>query len=369
MAKDYSKTLGVDKNASEADLKAAFRKLAHQHHPDKNGGDDKKFKEVNEAYQTLSDKNKRAQYDQFGSDGPSFGGGGQSGNPFGGQQGGFGGFDFSQFQGFGGQSTGSGQGFEFDLGDLFGGAFGGARASRARRGNDIETQVRITFKESVFGVEKKIVLNKTSVCKVCHGDGAKPGTKLKTCATCKGQGKISQVQRTILGNMQTVTDCPECYGSGKIPETKCDTCKGAGVTRDKSEIAINIPAGLNNGDTLRMDGQGEAIPHGASGDLFIHLAIESHPMFKRMGNDLIMAKEIPLADALLGTTLEFESLDGKEKLEVPEGTNTGDQLKIKNRGVSNGRSRGDLLVGIKVIMPKKLSKKAKALIEDLKKEL
>jgi molecular chaperone DnaJ len=351
MPKDYYKTLGVDKNASEADIKAAFRKLAHLHHPDKNKGDDKKFKEINEAYQTLSDKSKRAQYDQFGSNGPQFGGGG---NPFEG-------FDFSQFQGgFGGQG-----GFEFDLGDLFG---GGGR-SRTPRGNDIETQIRITFKESVFGVEKKITLNKVSECKVCHGSGAKPGTKMNTCKTCNGKGSVVRMQRTILGNMQTQTQCEDCFGSGKIPEQKCDVCRGAGVVRDKEEITVPIPAGLTNGDTLRMDGRGEAIPHGKSGDLFIHIAVESHGMFKRMGNDLIMAKEISLADALLGTELEIESLDGKETLEIPEGTNTGDQLKIKGRGVVHGRSRGDLIVGIKVNMPKRLSRKTKEVIEELRKEL
>lgn len=365
MNKDFYKILGVDKNASEADIKSAFRKLAHQHHPDKNGGDDKKFKEVNEAYQTLSDKNKRAQYDQFGSGGPQFGGA-QGGNPFGG---GAGGFDFSQFQGFGGHSTGSGQGFEFDLGDLFGGAFGGASASRARRGNDIETQIRITFKESVFGVEKKVSLNKVSTCHTCHGTGGKPGTKMDTCKKCNGQGRIQKVQRTILGNMQTVTECDECFGSGKIPEEKCSTCRGAGVVRDREDILIKVPAGLSNGDTLRMDGAGEAVPHGKAGDLFIHVAIDAHPLFKRMGNDLIMPYEIGLVDALLGKDIEIETLDGKETLEIPEGSNTGDQLKIRGKGIPHGKSRGDLIVGLKVKMPKKLSKKAKEIIDDLKKEL
>lgn len=365
MSKDHYKTLGVSKTASEADIKSAFRKLAHQHHPDKNGGEDKKFKEINEAYQTLSDKNKRAQYDQFGSAGPQFGGGGQGGNPFGGGQGGFdfSNFDFSQFQ-QGGQG-----GFEFDLGDLFGGGFGGGRGSRAKRGNDIETQIRITFKESIFGAEKKISLNKVSSCKTCNGTGGKPGTKMHTCKKCDGQGRIMKTQRTILGNMQTQAECDECFGSGKIPEEKCGTCRGAGVVRDKEEITLKIPAGLNNGDTLRMDGAGEAVPHGQSGDLFIQVAIEAHPVFKRSGNDLIMPQEVSLIDALLGVTLEIETLDGKEKLEIPEGTNTGDQLKIHGKGVVHGHARGDLIIGIKVKMPKKLSKRAKEIIADLKKEL
>ena len=370
MSKDYYKILGVSKTASEAEIKSAFRKLAHQYHPDKNGGDDKKFKEVNEAYQTLSDKQKRAQYDQFGSDGPQFNGGG---NPFGqgGFGGGFGGFSWEDIMrqagqqgGFGGQAGG----FEFDLGDLFGGAFGGGR-SRVRRGNDIETQVKITFKEMVFGTEKKIHLNKVSTCKTCHGNGAKIGSKIHDCKTCHGKGRVVKVQRTILGNMQTQVECDACYGTGKIPEHKCEVCKGAGVVRDKEEMVIKIPAGLSNGDTLRMDGAGEAIPHGESGDLFIHVAIDSHPILKRVGNDLIMTKEINLADALLGTEIEIETLDGKEKLHIPEGTNTGDQLKIKSKGVAHGRGRGDLIVGIKVNMPKRLSKKAREIVENLKNEI
>ena len=364
MSKDYYKILGVEKNATEADIKSAFRKLAHQHHPDKNGGDDKKFKEVNEAYQTLSDKQKRAQYDQFGPAYAQGGFGAGTGNPFGGGGNPFEGFDFSQFQ-----QGGFGQGgFEFDLGDLFGGGFGGGR-SKVRRGNDIETQIKITFKEAVFGVEKKIVLNKVSQCKTCHGSGAKPGTKSHDCKTCNGKGVVVKIQRTILGNMQTQAACDACYGTGKVPEHKCDHCKGAGVVRDKEEITIKIPAGLNNGDTLRMDGAGEAIPHGQAGDLYIHIAIDSHSTMKRVGNDLIMAREISLADALLGTEIEIETLDGKEKLHIPEGTNTGDQLKIKSKGVMHGRGRGDLIVGIKVDMPKRLSKKAKEMIEELRKEL
>lgn len=368
MSKDYYKILGVDKKATDADLKTAFRKLAHQYHPDKNKGDDTKFKEINEAYQVLSDKQKRAQYDQFGSAGPGFNGAG-GGNPFG--QGGFGGFDFSNFDfsQFGGQGGFNSQGgFEFDLGDLFGGAFGGGR-SRTPRGNDIETQVRITFKESIFGTEKKIALNKVSECKTCHGSGAKPGSKLHTCKTCNGNGRITRMQQTILGNMQTQSICDTCYGTGKVPEEKCSTCRGAGVVRNKEEIAVKIPAGLSNGDTLRMDGAGEAVPHGKLGDLFIHIAIESHPTFKRLGDDIIMAKEVPLADALLGAKISIETLDGVEELEIPEGTNTGDQLKIKGKGVVRSRGRGDLIVGIKLKMPKKLSRKTKEIIEGLRGEL
>lgn len=375
MSKDYYKTLGVSKTATEAEIKSAFRKLAHEHHPDKNKGDDKKFKEINEAYQTLSDKTKRAQYDQFGTDGPQFGGAHSTssgqGNPFGGAGGGFGGFSWEdimrQAQQQGGFSSGQG-GFEFDLGDLFGGAFGGGR-SRVRRGNDIETQVKITFKEMVFGVEKKIHLNKVSQCAMCHGSGAAPDSKINTCGTCHGKGRVAQMQRTILGTIQTQTECDACFGSGKIPEKKCSSCKGVGVVRDKQEINVTIPAGLSNGDTLRMDGAGEAIPHGQSGDLYIHVAIESHPTFKRSGHDLIMVQEINLVSALLGTDMVIETLDGNETLSIPEGATTGDQFTIKGKGVVHGRNRGNIIVGIKVVMPKKLSKKAKELIEELRKEL
>lgn len=363
MSKDYYKTLGVSKTATEAEIKSAFRKLAHQHHPDKNGGDDTKFKEINEAYQTLSDKNKRAQYDQFGSAGPQFNGGG---NPFG-QGGGFGGFDFSNFD-FSQFQQGANGGFEFDLGDLFGGAFGGGGRSRTPRGNDIETQIRITFKESVFGVEKKITLNKVSECKTCHGSGAKPGSKMHDCKTCGGKGRVTRVQRTILGNMQTQTMCDDCFGSGKIPDEKCGTCRGAGVVRDREELTLKIPAGINTGDTLRMDGAGEAVPHGKPGDLFIHVAVEPHPVFKRMGNDLVMPLEISLTDALLGKMIDIETLDGKESLHIPEGSNTGDQLKIRGKGVPHGRSRGDIVVAIRVKMPKKLSKKTREIIEGLRGE-
>jgi molecular chaperone DnaJ len=360
MSKDYYKTLGIDKNASEADIKSAFRKLAHQHHPDKNKGDDKKFKEINEAYQTLSDKTKRAQYDQFGSNGPQFGGQG-GGNPFGGAGGNpFDGFDFSQFQGGFGQG-----GFEFDLGDLFG---GGGR-SRSRRGSDLETSLKITFKESVFGVEKTITLNRTATCKTCHGNGAKPGTSLHTCKACDGKGKIVRVQRTILGNIQTAVECDQCFATGKIPDEKCGTCRGAGIVREKEDLKVKIPEGVNNGDTLRMDGAGEAISGGPSGDLYIHLSVETHPVFKRTGNDLLMPLEVSLVDALLRTKIVVETLDGKEECEIPEGTNTGDQLRIRHKGVPHGRSRGDIVVGVKIKMPKKLSGKAREIIEGLKKEL
>lgn len=359
MSKDYYKILGVEKNATDADIKSAFRKLAHLHHPDKNKGDDKKFKEVNEAYQTLSDKAKRAQYDQFGSDGPQFGGQG-GGNPFGGAGGNpFDGFDFSQFQGGFGQG-----GFEFDLGDLFGGG-----RSRQRRGSDLETSLKITFKEAVFGVEKTVSVNRTGTCKTCGGSGGRPGTKLHTCKACDGKGRITRVQRTILGSMQTAVECEQCFATGKVPEEKCSTCRGAGVVRGREDLQVKIPAGISNGDTLRMDGAGEAVSGGPSGDLYIRLSVDAHPLFKRTGDDLFMQREISLADALLGGTIEFESLDGKESLKIPDGVSSGDTIRLHGKGVPRGRSRGDIVVSVKIRMPKRLSKKARETIDGIREEL
>lgn len=252
MSKDYYNILGVSKSASKDEIKKAFHKLAHKHHPDKNGGDDSKFKEVNQAYQTLSDDQKRASYDQFGENGPQMGGGGGQG---------FGGFDFSGF----GQNAG---GFEFDLGDMFGDMFGGgSRRSKARRGADLQTSISLTFKESIFGVEKEIRVTKPSTCTTCKGDGAKPGTAVDTCGQCNGHGVVKAVQRTILGSIQTTQTCPKCDGIGKIPKTSCDTCRGKGVVNQPRTIKITVPAGIQHGETLRLSGLGEAIKSGQSGDI------------------------------------------------------------------------------------------------------
>jgi molecular chaperone DnaJ len=269
MAKDYYKTLGVGKNASQDEIKKAFRKMAHQYHPDKNKGDDSKFKEINEAYRTLSDEKKRAQYDQFGSDGPSFAGGGYgAGNQ------GFGGFDFSGFQ--------NGQGFDMgDLGDIFsdffsaqGGPASGWGGSRTRRGRDISTEISLAFSEAVFGVEKTIAITKQSTCETCKGSGAKPGTKMKTCAKCKGQGQIRQTKRSILGTFENVTMCDECFGSGQTPEEKCGTCKGHGVHNKQETIKLTIPSGINNGEMVKLSGYGEAVSHGKTGDLYVKIKIK-----------------------------------------------------------------------------------------------
>lgn len=305
MSKDYYKTLGVDKKASEAEIKAAFRKLAHQYHPDKNGGDDKKFKEVNEAYQTLSDKNKRAQYDQFGSAGPGgFGGGQYQGNPFG--QGGFGGFSWEdimrQAQQGGGAQFDMG---DIDLGDLFGAAFGFG-GGRVRRGRNIEVQMKMTFKESVRGFTREINVPD-------YRDGKQSGMK---------------------------------------------------------KVSVTIPAGVTHGQQLQMDGAGETVTDGRPGSLIITAIVDKHPTIRKEGQNLVIDLHVSLADALLGKKIEIETLDGKETIEIPEGMPVGHVIKLKGKGVSQGFMRsGDFLIVTHIDIPKKLSKKAKEIIQELKKEL
>jgi molecular chaperone DnaJ len=362
MPKDYYKTLGVEKNASKDELKKAFHKLAHAHHPDKNKGDDTKFKEVNEAYQVLSDDKKRSSYDQFGNaDGPQ-------GNGFGGfgGQGGFGGFDFS-----GGQNGG----MEFDMGDLgdifgdFFGGGGGGRGKKARKGRDLQTEVHLSFEESIFGVEKKINVNKQSVCNVCSGTGAKVGTKMDTCKTCNGQGQIREVRRSILGNFQSVKTCESCFGSGRVPSQKCSECRGTGVLKKNEEISVKIPSGVNNGESLRVRGKGEAIQGGEAGDLYIKLNVKTHALYTRDDLNLTMDLNIKLTDALLGMIYNLKTLDGKNmEVKIPEGINNGEMLRVRGQGVPTAYDRGDIILRIQVSMPKKLSKKGKELIEELKKE-
>jgi molecular chaperone DnaJ len=357
MSKDYYETLGVSKTASKDEIKKAFHKMAHKYHPDKNKGDDSKFKEVNEAYQTLSDDSKRSQYDRFGSAGPQGFGGGQGG--FGG---GFGGFDFSGTQG----------GMEFDMGDLgdiFGDFFGGGGRQKVRKGRDLETTVNLSFEESIFGAEKKVSLNKQSVCDTCHGSGAKPGTKMNACKTCDGKGQIKEVKRSILGNFQSVRTCETCHGKGQVPSEKCDTCHGSGVTKKNEEIVVNIPPGIHANEMVRMTGMGEAISGGQSGDLYIKVSIKAHPHYERDGANLTLDVPIKLTDAILGLNYNLTTLDNKKiEVKIPEGVNHGDLLRVRSHGVPTSRGRGDIILRILVKMPAKLSKKAKEAIEKLKEE-
>ena len=281
MSKDYYEILGVNKGASKDEIKKAFYKLAHKYHPDKKEGNEAKFKQVNEAYQVLSDDTKRSKYDQFGSGFENMGSASAGG--FGGSQQGFSGFDFSGFQ------NGCA---DFDFGnlndifsDFFTGGMGGGRRE-ARRGRDISTEIQISFAESVFGVSRKILITKTSNCFACSGSGAKVGTKMETCKYCNGQGKIREAKRTILGTISSTKTCEECLGAGEVPKEKCETCKGKGVFRREEEITINVPAGMRDGEMIRMTGGGEAVSRGTSGDLYIKVNVAAHAVFKRDGNDL-----------------------------------------------------------------------------------
>lgn len=357
--KDYYAILGVEKNASKDDIKKAFHKLAHKYHPDKKDGDEAKFKEVNEAYQVLSDENKRKQYDTFGSAGNAGGFSGFGGNA------GFGGFDFSQFT-----QAGNGGAFEFDLGEMFGDIFGmGGGRGRQRRGRDISIDVEIDFKEAVFGTERTMVLAKTIQCATCGGEGGKPGTGKETCKTCNGKGKIHDTKTSVFGTFSTVTTCSACHGRGEVPKERCETCKGAGVTKGQQNVTIRIPAGIDDGEMIRLTGAGEAIQNGTAGDLYVKVHVREHSVFIKEGADLVMQHTVLLTDAILGTDIPVKTLDGEISVHIPAGTKTGDILRVKDAGVpvTEGR-RGSLLIKVSVDIPKKLSRKAKELVEELKKE-
>ena len=356
MSKDYYKILGVEKTASQDEIKKAFRKLAHKYHPDKPDGDEAKFKEINEAYQVLSNKEKRAQYDRFGSAGPQMGG-------FGGAQG-FGGFDFSQFAGQGGTFH-----FEdFDLGDIFGGAGFRRRSTHVRKkqGSDIQLSIKISFKESVLGARKKITFERETICDVCGGTGAAKGSSMKTCDVCGGAGVI---QETVMGLFSTHIQCPQCEGKGKIPEKKCKSCGGTGLSKKREELEFKIPAGISHGDVLRISGKGNASPDGIFGDLYIKVEVSPDKTFKREGLDLILEKTIKISEALLGTKLSITLPDEKKiELKVPAGTKHGTILRASKHGIKTRARTGNLLVIIHIDIPKKLSKKAREAVEILKEE-
>jgi molecular chaperone DnaJ len=359
MSKDYYTILGVDKSATADEIKKAFRKTAHKYHPDKKDGDEAKFKEANQAYQTLSDPKKRSQYDQFGSGGRNpFGSGSSSGT---GQQGGFGGFDFSGFQ------QGGAGGFDFgdiDLGDIFGG-FAGRRSAK-KRGSDMQIRIEINFVDSIFGVKKEVTIDHAKSCNDCSGSGAEENSGMKTCSQCDGKGKI---QTQMMGIFATVSECPTCEGSGEIPKNKCSNCKGAGIKREKDEIEFTIPAGIKYGDTLRVSGRGEAIKNGPSGDLFVQILVTPHKSFRRNNLDLIMDYEVPISDAVLGGKHTLTMLDDSRiDVKIPLGTTHGTILRVSGKGIITDRSKGNLLINIKIRIPKKLSKKAKEAMEILQTE-
>ncbi|MFC1775378.1 molecular chaperone DnaJ [Patescibacteria group bacterium] len=350
MTKNYYDILGVDKKAPKDEIKKAFRKLAHKYHPDKKGGDEVKFKEVNEAYQVLSDDKKRTEYDTYG-------------QAFGGGQGGFGGA-----QGFNAQDF-AGAGVEFDMGDIFNQFFGGGRGgSQARRGRDISLDVQITFEDAIFGTKREIVITKPSVCVGCEGSGAERGTKMSTCSACNGQGKIHETKRSILGTFTTQRVCDTCFGAGKVPEQKCKTCRGEGITKGQYEASVTIPAGIHDGEMIRLGGQGEAVQAGVPGDLYIKVRVMPHKTFIREGNNLVMDLDVKLSDALLGAEYSVETLDGAIKLKVPAGVSIGEILRVRGKGVPVEKTRGDLLIKLNIKLPNKLSRKAKKAVEELKQE-
>ncbi len=363
--KDYYEILGVSKTSSQDEIKKAYRKLAHKHHPDKGGSDQEKFKEINEAYQVLSNAEKRGQYDQYGQtfedaqrNGGGFGGfGGQGGgNPFGG------GFDFSGF--------GGGDGVEFDLGDIFGDLFGGQKSRQARRerGIDLEMPMTISFEEAVFGVEKSITLEKKDACKVCEGSGAKPGTKVVTCSVCHGQGQIRTTRRTVFGNVASSTTCEKCDGSGQVPEDPCDNCNGGGILRQEKTIEVKIPAGIDNGQRVAIRGEGELGYRGSKpGDLYLAIRVKPHKEFKRQGVDLFKDLPVSFTQAALGTKIKMETLDGDIEIKIPSGTQPGKVLRVNGKGVPmiNSTRRGDLFITVRVVIPNKLSKQETDLIKKL----
>lgn len=355
MAKDYYETLGLQKGASRDEVKKAFRKLAAKYHPDKKTGDEAKFKEISEAYAVLGDEKRKAEYDTYGH---SF----NSAN--GAQGGGFGGFNWSDFQ----QAAGQGGSFEFDMSDLFGDMFGGGRRAQQARGRDISIDIELQFQEAVFGVTRKVLLTKNNTCSHCDGTGAKKGTEMTDCTTCNGQGRVRETRQSFMGQVQTVRECSVCSGRGKVPKEKCGHCAGAGVARTEEEIEINIPAGIENGEMIRMTGRGEAIPNGSAGDLYIKIHVKGHKTIKREGSTLMSNLHIKLSDALLGNTYKVETLDGGVEIKIPAGVKHGELLRIKGKGVPQGSGRGDFMVKIQIDIPQKLSRKAKKLIEELKGE-
>lgn len=362
MPKDYYTVLGVDKKASKDDIKKAFRRLAHKYHPDKGGTDESKFKEITEAYAILSDDKKRREYDAYGQAFTSGSSGGNSGRS--GSQG-FGGFDFNQFQ------QGFGQGAEFDFGDIFGDIFGGSRsnATRTPRGRDISIDLEIPFKDSIFGTTRAVLIAKVSTCNLCHGTGGLPGTELIVCATCNGSGRIHETRNSILGQFTSVRVCTVCGGSGKIPKEKCTECKGNGVRRREDEIKINIPAGIDNGEMIRLPQQGEAIKAGTAGDLYVKIHVKPHPVFRREGSNLVMNLHVKLSDALLGTVVPVEILEEKTlEVKIPPMKRVEEHLRIAGKGVPIDNHRGDLIIRLEVVLPQKLSSKIKKIIEDLKSE-
>ncbi|MDP3057136.1 MAG: molecular chaperone DnaJ [bacterium] len=372
MARDYYEILGVGKGASDEEIKRAYRRLAQKHHPDKPGGEEKKFKEINEAYQVLSDKQKRGQYDQYGQtfeQAQAQGGGG-----FGGAQG-FGGFE-DIFRGAGGEGINfefGGEGFGDIFSDIFGGgrSRGGRGGRRAKKGEDVAIDIELTLEEVFSGIEREINLYKRAVCASCKGSGAEAGSKIVECQKCKGTGEIRQTRRTILGSFAQVSTCPDCGGEGKTVEKKCKACGGDGRVRESVPIKLKIPKGVEDGMTLTLRGAGEAGPKGGvSGDLYINIHIKPHKNFNRQNADIIYEAEINFSEASLGAKIDVPTIEGTAVLTVPAGIESGKVIRMTGKGMPRMDSygRGDQYVKIKIKTPKSLTKKQRELLEELGKE-
>lgn len=355
MAKrDYYEVLGVSRDASDDEIKKAYRRLARKYHPDVNQaeGAEEQFKEINEAYAVLGDEERRAQYDQFGH--AAFENGGQGG--FGGGFGGFGGFD--------------------DLGDLFsdlffGGGFGGRSSQRPRKGADIQYDMTISFEEAAFGMETTVEVPRTVVCDRCHGNQAEPGTPITNCPECQGTGQMRYVQNTPLGQFATTRTCTRCQGEGKVFETACKECSGSGTVRRLSRLKVKIPAGIDNGQYVRLAGKGEAgYRGGPPGDLLIVVRVRPHEVFQREGNNVLCDIPISFVQAALGDEIEVPTLEGSVKMRVPEGTQSGKVMRLRGKGIQDvrGYGRGDQLVTLRVVTPTKLNAKQKELLREFAKE-
>ena len=366
--RDYYEVLGVDRNATDEDLKKAFRKLAKKYHPDANPDNkeeaEKKFKEVNEAYEVLSDKQKRQMYDQFGFNAPGAGGQGGGYYSYGSGFDGFGGFsDFGDFS---------------DLGDIFSSFFGGGssrtRSSNSvRRGNDLKVNIDITFEEAYKGIEKEISINRNETCSSCKGSGAKSGTGAEKCSVCSGSGKIRQVVTTPFGQMQTQKTCSTCNGTGKVIKEPCPECKGKGRIKKAVKLKVKIPEGIDEGQTIVLKGEGEnGYNGGPSGDLYIVIHLKKHSIYTRKAEHVLCDIPITFTNAALGTELKIPMVDGSvEKYKIPEGTQTGTKFTIKNKGFKsvNGNWRGDFVFTVIVQTPKKLTHEQRVLMVELAKTM
>lgn len=363
--RDYYEVLGVEKGASEDEIKKAYRKLAKANHPDLHPGDkecEERFKEINEAYEVLSDPDKRAKYDQFGHAAfdPSAGGPGGPGG--------------AGFGGFGGFGDIFGGGFGDIFGDIFGGGFGGGQTQRSgpRRGENLRVRLNITFEEAAFGCEKEINVGRVEQCPDCKGTGCAPGTTPEVCTQCHGTGTVTQAQRTPFGMMQSQTVCPKCRGKGQIIHQPCPDCRGAGAVRKRRTIQVNIPAGIDNGQTISLRGQGHSGKNGGpAGDLLITVMVRPHEIFRRDGTAVFCEAPITFTQAVLGGTLEIPTIDGKVKYDIPEGTQTGTVFRLRGKGIPvlNGRGRGDQYVTVNIETPRNLNREQKEALKKFSESL